>query len=79
MEKIKNLKNKFINTCKKIKEEHLISKYIKNNKIFVFFCTSSLKSNFCIDKEIFLYFFAVENDNFKSLKFEEKQCKIYML
>lgn len=37
MEKIKNLKNKFINTCKKIKEEHLISKYIKNNKIFVFF------------------------------------------
>ena len=49
------------------------------NKIFVFFCTSSLKSNFCIDKEIFLYFFAVENDNFKSLKFEEKQCKIYML
>ena len=27
MEKIKNLKNKFINTCKKIKEEHLISKY----------------------------------------------------
>lgn len=37
MKKIKNLKNKFINTCKKIKEEHLISKYIKNNKIFVFF------------------------------------------
>ena len=26
------------------------------------FCTSSLKSYFCIDKEIFLYFFAVEND-----------------
>ena len=31
------------------------------------------------NKEIFLYFFAVENDDFKSLKFEEKQCKIYML
>ena len=37
MKKIKNLKNKFIDTCKKIKEEHLISKYIKNNKIFCIF------------------------------------------
>lgn len=37
MQKLKKWKNKAISTLKNIKKDKLISKYIKNNKVFVFF------------------------------------------
>ena len=35
MKKIKNIKTKFVNWVKHIKKDHVISNYVKNNKVFV--------------------------------------------
>lgn len=37
MEKIKNIKTKFVNWVKHIKKDHVISNYVKNNKVFVIY------------------------------------------
>ncbi|MBR4618872.1 MAG: sulfatase-like hydrolase/transferase [Bacilli bacterium] len=42
MNKLKSLKDKFITKCKEIKENHLISKFIKENKVFSCFVIVNL-------------------------------------
>ena len=42
MNKLKQFGNKLVSNLKRIKEDHLISKYLKNNKLFVFFVISNI-------------------------------------
>ena len=61
--RIKNLKEKTVKTIKRIKTEHLISKYIKNNVLFLTFVLT------CLFNSTILRFFTMHTlENYLAFK-----------